>query len=167
MTMPEEILKGKIVDCITRHAHDDDAPWTNSRIAKAVKFEGGHPNAGQVAAVREGMGAVTAPAPQKQKRPGKPGLSKREFLEEFDPYTRALRDINRGLLKLEDERYIKDGEFRKLCGVTDLRMWRDIVIDPDEGFTPYQFLFGEQRWWTTEESVKGMLAENLKAKAVG
>jgi DNA-directed RNA polymerase subunit K/omega len=165
MTMPEERLKGKIVDCITRHAHDEDAPWTNSRIAKAVKFDGGHPSAGQVAAVRAEMPAGAAPV--RQKRPGKPGLSKKEFLEEFDPYTRALRDINRGLLKLEDERYVKDGEFRKVCGVTDLRMWRDIVIDPDEGFTPYQFSFGEQRWWTTEESVKGMLAENLKAKAVG
>jgi len=166
MEIPED-LKTRIADCIMRHAHDDDAPWTNSRISKAVKFEGGHPNAAQVAVVRGGMSVGAATAPQKPKRPGKPGLSKQEFLEEFDPYTRALRDINRGLLKLEDERYIKDGEFRKVCGVTDLRMWRDIVIDPDEGFTAYQFLFGEQRWWTTQESAKEMLAENLKAKAVG
>jgi len=163
--MTEE-LKLKIESCIKKHELDDDWPWSNSRIGKYIKYKGAHVRAAQIAEVTGAIDMVTAqvgPA----KKTSKPGLSKREFLEEFDPYTRTIRDIRRGMKKfLEDDRYIKDHEFRKLCGGGDLRIWREIAIDPDEGFTPYQFLYGENRWWTTKKSAAEMIASNNKAKVV-
>ena len=164
--MTEE-LRQRIESCVQKHKHDPDWPWPNSKIGKYIKYKGAHPRATEIAEVTSGMDfrkAVTrGPA---AKKASKPGMTKREFLEEYDPYTRTLRDINRGLTKLENDRYIKDNEFRKLCGVGDLRMWRDVVVDPDEGFTGYQFLYGDQRWWTTEKSAGEMIAANLKAKAI-
>tara|TARA_R110000824_G_scaffold7514_1_gene33995 strand:- start:1690 stop:2184 length:495 start_codon:yes stop_codon:yes gene_type:complete len=163
--MTEE-LKLKIESCIKRHELDEDWPWSNSRIGKYIKHKGAHVRAAEVAKVTDAMNLVTAlgvPA----KKTSKPGLTKREFMEEFDPYTKTIRDIRRGMKKfIEENRYIKDHEFRKLCGVSDHRMWREIAIDPDEGFTPYQFLYGENRWWTAKESAAEMVASNNKAKAV-
>ena len=163
--MTEE-LKLKIESCIKRHELDDDWPWSNSRIGKYVKHKGAHVRAAEVAEVTGAIDMGTAQG-LSEKKASKPGMTKREFMEEFDPYTKIIRDIRRGMKKfLEENRYIKDHEFRKLCGGGDLRLWREIAIDPDEGFTPYQFLYGENRWWTTKESAAEMIASNNKAKAV-
>lgn len=95
------------------------------------------------------------------------GISKAEFMAEYDPTTKtklALRNVVRE--HLEDDRYIKDHELRKLAGVGDPRLWRDIADDPDEGFTKYQFEFGGTRWWTTPKSRDEMVSSNPKTKAV-
>ena len=160
-------LRAKIESVCQRHRHDPEWPWSNSRIGKYIKYKGAHVRAAEVAEVTSGMDFTTVEHGPAAKKASKPGMTKREFLEEFDPYTRTRRDINRGLTKhLESDRYIKDAEFRKLCGVSDHRMWRDVVVDPAEGFTGYQFIYGEQRWWTTEKSAAEMIAATMKAKAV-
>jgi hypothetical protein len=98
----------------------------------------------------------------------KAGMSRDEFMREFDPITKTRAAIQTAIeMYVESDRYIKENEMKKLAGINDPRIWRDVVDDPDEGFTEYQFDFGNSRWWTTPESRDEMIENNPKAKAVG
>ena len=97
----------------------------------------------------------------------KVGLSRKEFMSEYDPATKTKLVLRKVISEhLEDDRYISDYELRKLAGIGDPRMWRDIANDPDEDFTKYQFEACGKRWWTTPKSRDEIVTSSSKMKAV-
>lgn len=106
-------------------------------------------------------------APKTKLRVQKAGMSRDEFMKEFDPITKARVAIQEAVEEyLEDDRYVKENEMKKLAGITDPKLWRAVADDPEDGFCKYQFEYGGFRWWTTPKSRNEMVESNHKARAV-
>lgn len=94
----------------------------------------------------------------------KVGLSRKEFLGQFDASTRIREAIRRGIKELGADRIVKDAEFRQLCGETAGPAWGQVA--DDEEFSPYRFLCDGKKWWATVAVVKYVLANVGGARAV-
>jgi len=113
---------------------------------------------------REGKPASTK-EPKRQKRSKSPGLSEQELLQRYDPTEKTRHLMQQIPALIKPGRFLRDYDIRRALGFGDARLFRELARDPDEGFIKYQFVMGNEVWWTDSKTKARMLG-HYKAKEV-
>ncbi len=96
----------------------------------------------------------------------KDGLSRKEFMSQFDVATRVRESIRKAIKALGSDEIVKDSGFRTdHCGESNVAAWRQVVDEVE--FLQYQFSFEGKTWWATAATVKWAVQNVTRARLLG